>query len=206
MISPKKKPGTKKSREQKKLDVLLKKVKKLKKRIKSLKRSKKRSKKKESILEKKLNNINNINNYYDYEGEREEEREIEMGTEERERKPGYSDNDERFIGSLSELRQSLSETSETSETSSTNKGKGANHNTSNNNPGYSDEMLSGSQRELRKSTSTPPNTPTDTHPVNKVLRLDTIERSDNPRKKVDFTKSVKLDFIDEGSTSSSYNN
>ena len=197
MISPKKKPGTKKSREQKKLDLLLKKVKKLKKRIKSLKRSKKRSKKKESILEKKLNNINN---YYDYEGEREEEREIEMGTEERERKPGYSDNDERFIGSLSELRQSLSETS------STNKGKGANHNTSNNNPGYSDEMLSGSQRELRKSTSTPPNTPTDTHPVNKVLRLDTIERSDNPRKKVDFTKSVKLDFIDEGSTSSSYNN
>ena len=196
MISPKKKPGTKKSREQKKLDLLLKKVKKLKKKIKSLKRSKKRSKKKESILEKKLNNINN---YYDYEGERETE-EREMGTEERERKPGYSDNDERFIGSLSELRQSLSETS------STNKGKGVNHN-----PGYSDEMLSGSQRELRKSTSThpntPPNTPTDTHPVNKVLRLlDTIERSDNLRKKVDFTKSVKLDFIDEGSTSSSYNN
>ena len=114
MISPKKKPGTKKSREQKKLDLLLKKVKKLKKKIKSLKRIKKRSKKKESILEKKLNNINN---YYDYEGERETE-EREMGTEERERKPGYSDNDERFIGSLSELRQSLSETS------STNKGKG----------------------------------------------------------------------------------
>ena len=88
MISPKKKPGKKKSREQKKLDVLLKQVKKLKKKIKSLKKKSRKIKKKNLILRSKLKKIN-----YDDE-ENVEENDEEEGYEKGEREASYSSNNE----------------------------------------------------------------------------------------------------------------